>query len=641
MSQITWKKRLVLLILFIGSFLVFNNYTGKVSGYNYSLVSVQINGKNALGNPNLLTQARLQSELIVNATWCLYYNPAIERCSVKFQLFNNKSLICNSTQYSDIGSNINHLWMIPLLPQNWSLVGGQEYGQILISFDLFDGLTAMTKSYVFPVLVLPEEINCTLSSTCLENDTSGRMKQLDLLYQVKSIQNPLCIHSGLGFSCNILNVNNDTIGTQDFFVNNNGFLNVTISTQYLIYLENNSFVLNSFASTKFLPVVITGRLSGLIHRSDIILYFQNITEITQGGYSSISLNFEANATQNNPELENNTLYFTWKLLNESSSMVDSGSIFTNLFRMFTITIKSIFITDLENLSLSLWFEGNFLFKEKSVELFLANLCSRENIDISLINIQELQRDGYGNLIFRLNCAQDSHYLSNHQIEFKLLNIVNNGTEIDIIKETDSEGCFNITLTQQILRDLESYEVVVRSIASLEFKENNTSFLLKNLFSRVQPEILMENTSTVSLFSGARNKLEFKLNASNFNENILDGTLISLSTLDETNHVIDQQYVHVDSNGLIDYILPVHYLVAGQDIFINISMNATFITKELAFIEKIQIQAINMENGHSPAQSYTISLSIFLPGTCILAILFVFKRHKKQFLSKKAFKISMK
>lgn len=641
MSQITWKKRLVFFILFIGSFLVFNNFTGKVSGYNYTLISVQINGKNVLGNSNYIIQARLHSNLFLNVTWCMYYNPALEGCSVEFLFFNNKSLICNSTQYSDIGSSINHFWSIPLSPQNWSLDGGQEYGHITVLFDLFDGLTATTKSYAFPVLVLPEELNCTFTSISLENDTSGRMKQLDLLYSVRSLQDPLYIHQGLGFTCIILDINNNSIGTHDFFVNNNDSLNVTISKQDLIGLENNSFTLKSFSSNYLVPVIITGKLNSLIHRVDIILYFKNITETKQDGGSSISLFFKANATQNNPGIDNQALYFTWQLLNESSSLIDNGSIFVNLSRAFSIPIKPIFINNLENLCLQIWFEGNFRFKEKGLKINLDALCSREDVNITLINQQELQRGGYGDLVFKLQQAQTSNFLADYQTDIEVLNIINNSVAIELTKITDSQGCFNISLSQKIMRDLESYEIRVTSVATLAFRESINFFTLKNLFSRAQLEILMKNGSTLSLTSRTRNILEFKLNSANYNESLIDGNLISLNLVDESNRVIDQQYTYPDSNGLIEYEIPVDNLTAGQNVFVNIYMNATFIIKQLTYTEKIHIQAINKENGNSPNQMCIYSLSISLPVTCIFAILFIFRRHKKQFLSKESFKISVK
>lgn len=641
MSRTCLTKRAILLLLFVGMILITSGVARTASGITHSLISVRINGIDAVESPHPLVQARLRSELVIDVAWQMYYNPGGEQGSVQFFLFNNVSSIQNSTVFTDIGPRIDRSWNATLVPQEWTMNGRREYGKIVILFTMFDGFTFMTDFHEFAILVLPEELDCAFSSLSLENDSYGRMNRVNASFAISSIQDPSYIYSGLGFTCEILDSARSIIGTRDFFVNDEGFLPVIIEKTFLIYLENNSFKLRNHDSDCLEPVTIERNLGELIHRTDLGLYFLGMTEIEPPGNTSLPLTFESRISSNGTNVSMSSLYFTWQLENGSWGSIDNGSIVAMARTNFTIVINAEFVKDLENLAITIWFEGNFMLRSNFSEYWLADNFHRDAMAVTFTNYASLRSSGTGSFRFQLENQSSLEPVIGHRIDIEVSCTGNSILLFKTSRLSDEHGCTDLAMTREMLDRLDILRVLVRSIADSKLKEATLNLNLCELFPRVQPVAIVRNdTSMLSLEIGTTNTIAFEVTINGSDGTVRHGTMISISLVDASNRVLENVSVPVDENGLIEFILPVDRLQAKQRLTIIMVMNATLQYRPLMFTTRIFISTVTDPAAILANAAITACTSISLVGASLITLLLVSKRFKKSNLTKKDFTVSV-
>lgn len=642
MSKTTWNERLVILILSLGTLLAFNGIMGKVTGYDFSLISVRINGLDALGDPDFLLQTRLRTEITIDVTWSMYYEAPLQQGRVYFSLYNSVTSIENSTVFTDCGSAIHHMWTFSLLPQEWDMNGRREYGKIVIFLEKFDGVACFSEHYDFPILVFPEEVSCVYMTKYFKNDTGGRMDHLKLTYFVTSMQNSSYHHPGLGFKCEIFNNRNETLDVHDFYVNIDGFLELIIEKELLIYLENNSIKLQNHQSTQLEPVLIERSLDEIISRTDMIVYYKNITENSSNGTSTFVLSFDTSIVGNISSAIGQDLYLDWKLVDSSEREVDSGNFYIRLESVFVLTVNSDFTRNAEVLKFCVWIEGNFFLKSKKFDVILDSLLDRDDVDVDYLGLQEFQGNVCGILSFIIKNTRTSTPLNHHDAKVTIYHCGNASIFQEFLRITDGDGQFNITISQEALELLEFLRIEIQSISTLRFKECTLSLLFSDLCTRVQPEIgICNETTGLVLEKNERNTIRMNIFVNGSGDANFSECVARIFLLDEKNRSLYDEFTRVDQNGNLEFELPVDLLHEKQRLTIHVIMNSTFKSKPLAFSAPLYILKINDYRAPFMSPLVVIFTSITFIGIGFLIFLIIIKKHKKSFLTKNKFTISIK
>lgn len=640
MSKITRTEGMVLLILALGTVCFLDGLATRGSGADNSLISVVINGTDVSHDPPCTIVERLRATISVNVTWTMLYNPDYQLGWMQIALYNNASKIQASIQFTDRGINRNRVWVFSLLPEEWTLANKMEYGRVEVTLEKFDGIQTFTNTTRYPIQVLPEQVNVSLVSYSFNNDTLGRMDFLNASYHVQSVQDPSFHHPNLQFSCQILNATRSIVFASEFSVNEFGSLDVIIGKGPLISLEAQSMVIKNVFTTRMEPVVIETSMDLIVNRTDFLLYYRNMTENLMSTGVSVTLNFETGTLIPGLEAISPPLYYEWSVVNGSGYIFQQGSGSEAICRSMAIRLDASLTPFMEQLSVVLWFEGNFIFKSKQVSLRLQDQLLRSEMEMELVNHAYLLARGMGNLSILVKDGQAGTPIPLHPVDVWTL--------IDSVEDpqssfsclTDENGLLSIPLSDAAILGLEKVRIIVTAHANIGFKEYTKIFQLNSLFPRVQPSLrLNNNTGSLVLHVHQKNQLSMSILVDG-NVSLFSGRSASVKFLDERALVLQEVTVIVGIDGQFACILPVDLFDAGQKVWMHVRIGATLVNQELS--ESVMLRAVAVIDSALEASKMALNASIIIIVAMfgvIVAGMYV-KRKRYTFLSKHKFTIKL-
>jgi hypothetical protein len=638
MSKITRTEGLVLLILALGTVCLFNCMTTRANGEGPIVISVIINGVDVSRDPHTIVEARLRTSVTVNVTWSMLYTPGIQYGWMQVSLYNNASKIQNSTRFTDRGTKINQIWACSLIPGEWTLVNNKEYGRVEVTLLKFDGIEIFSNTTRYTIKILPEQVNLSLSSYNFKNDSNGRMKHLNASYYVTSKQDPSFHHPNLQFSCTIFDETDTPVQKADIYVNSLGFLNVIIDREYLIFMEEQTMKITNKATTLIEPISIETNMGSIVNRTDFLLYYRNLTEIHDDEDVSVVLNLEAATSTNRTGGITYPLYYEWTASNGTEPPFQNGTSYAYLGVIMSINLDPSLTPIIEQLSVDIWFEGNFILKSKQISLRLRDQVFREEIDINLMNQATLKTDGIGDLCFQLKGKQTAIPVSSHPVSIDIVNETAGEPLSSLMFQTNVNGCTTISLSEIEIQDLEHIKIQVHAFSNLTFKESIRTFHMGEIFIRVPPILRLNNKSmSFTLCSNCKNIISMSVLADR-NDSYFSGRLTKLVFFDEVRVVILECSALVGHNGAIECALPVQVLRAGQTVFVSVMLKATLTSQELSSIVQFQVVAI-IDSGNT-ATTIAVASAVFLLAAVIGVMITIrcVKTARHNFLSKDQFTI---
>jgi hypothetical protein len=619
---------------------LFNGMTKRVSGEYQSLVSVIINDVDVTKDPHPVVEARLRTSLKVNVSWDMWYNPVGQYGWMQVSLYNNATWLHNSTQYTENGYNNNRVWDCSLVSDEWTLANNKEYGRVAVTLLRYDGIEIESNTTWYTIRVLPEQVNLSLPSYTFKNDSNGRMDHLNASYFVTSSQDPSFHHPGLGFSCEIFDGANVLLQMADFYVNPLGYLDVVIEREYLVFVEGQTMKIKNHATTLIEPITIETDMGAIVNRTDFLLYYRNLTEAYEGGNASVIVNLEAGTSINRTGVIGLPLYFEWIVSNGTGPPLQSGSSSAPLGTVMSVFLDPRFTPIIEQLTVDLWFEGNFVFKSKQVSLQLRDQVLREEIDICFMNQALLIAEGIGDLCFHLKGMQSGIPVSYHLVRIVVLNETSGESTSSMVCTTDGNGSTTISLMDGAIRDLEHVHVLVQAFANLVLKESIRTFHMGDIFTRMRPTLRLNNaTMGLTLDSSSENMISMSVLADG-DVGFFSGRLAKLVFFDEKHVAILECYTPVGQDGLIACILPVHIMRAGQTIRVSVKIDATLKSQELSSIVQFHVVAIIDSAGTATMLAWTSTVFILAAIFGVLITLWCVKKARYKFLSKDQFTITI-
>ncbi len=616
---------------------LFNGMIGTARGAYQSLISVAINDVEVTNDPHPVVEARLRTSLEVNVTWTMMY-PDGQYGWMKVSLYNNVSLLRNSTLFTDRGIDLNRIWVCSLVPNEWTLENYKEYGRVEVTLFLSEELISTSTSYT--IRVIPEQVNLTFPSYTFKNDSNGRMDHLNASYFVTSYQDPSFHHPDLGFSCEIFDGANTLLQMADFYVNPLGHLDVIIDREYLIFMEGHTMKIKNHVTTLIEPITIETDMGSIVNRTDFLLYYRNLTEDYDGGNVSVIVNLETGALINRTGIFGLPLYFEWTVSNMTGQPLWNGNSTAPLGAVMSIRLEPIFIPIIEQLTVDLWFEGNFIFKSKNISLQLHDQVLREEVDICLTNQALLLAEGMGDLCFHLEGKESGVPVSYHLVRIVVVNETSGESTSSVVCTTSGNGNTTISLSDGVIRDLEHVSVLVQAFANLSFKESIQAFRMGDIFPRMRPTLRLNNASTgITLDVSSKNILSMSVLADEDVE-FFSGRQIRLVFFDENNDMILDCSTPVGKCGLIACVLPVHILRAGQTLHVSVKIDATLKSQELSSIVWFHVAAIIDSASTTTIQAWTSAAFILAAIFGVIITVWCVKTARYKFLSKDQFTITI-
>jgi hypothetical protein len=637
MHAIVKKKTLIVCLFIAGLLLEVNAHVIPVKAYSYSLGSVSLNGVNVVEGPQVDLTSRLRSSVTVNATWSLHYNPASESCNVIIQLWNNNTVVQASPAFTDIGSNINHVMSFPLLPGDWSMTSGIEYGSIKIVFTLFNGFSTSNICYNYVIEVFPEQICLEPSYISYINDSSQRALSLDLVYYVTSVQNGSYHEPGLGFFRDILDPTGTILESDQFVVNATGYLDISLPKDAIISTENLAIRIGVDPSNYIEPLVIVQNMSQILNRSNITVYYSNAMNIFNGTASYVDIIFQIGVLSNLQNIEGTLIYVSWNLTNSNATIVGSGNIMSSLGSTFNVSLSQELTAQLETLTLELWFEGNFVVNSLALNVSLNDIFSRGSILVTPVNLPELFHALSGNIVLQCNDSMTLAPLGNYTT---FVEWVQTSTELVSNQHyimTDYNGCSVVNIPGAIIPDIESYELVFRALSSSEYKECDCNISMASVFSRCNISVVIVNESSLLDYDFTQmSGVTFRICSANDSSKTWPGVCVTVDVIDAAGVIVNSQQYISNIFGELTWSPSASFIEIGEKYLVQISINATLQYKGIVTSCEFLAHTSTKNAG------LTESTSIILTGTglfVVLGFIRVWKRTKV--ITKKNFYIKIK
>lgn len=559
---------------------------------------------------------------------------------MQISLYNSASLVRNSSQFTENGEHNNQVWCCPLAPEEWTLSNNWECGRIEVALYRYDGNNLYTEEWNCSILVLPEQLDVTLSSYTFKNETDGRMDHLNASYRVTSVQDPSFHHPGLCFSCEIFDGANVLLYGTDFNVSAGGFLDLIIDKEHLELLEGQKLLVKTQPTTLIEPVTIETDMIDIVDRTDFLLYYRNLTESYDGGAVSIWINFELGNNANWSGALEFPLYYEWTVSNTTGAPFQNGSAFVQLGEPLPIELEAGLTPLLEHLILDLRFEGNFFFKPKHISLALYDQVTRKEVSIELANLGEILATGVGDLLFQLKEGQANSPVTHHPVKFLLANETTGGQLSAMTCTSDGNGCAPVTLSEGMLRDLEHVSVAVQSLANLSLKESVRVFLLRDYFQRMSPSLRVNNASFgLTLISNKMNVLSMSVLVDGDFGLFMDKTAM-ITFFNDEGAVIQQGIQLVGQGGSISCAIPVHALREGMVVRVSVVVEATLVSKQLTAEVSFHVEAMLDPEGTAKIQAWTVTTVLLVSVIGAMISIKCVKRVRQGLLSKDQFTITV-
>ncbi|MEX2682892.1 MAG: hypothetical protein Q6373_014980 [Candidatus Sigynarchaeota archaeon] len=616
--------------------------TRQASGENVSLISVAINGQVLTSHPDTIIEARLRTSLEINVTWTMLYDPnATQSGWMQISLYNNASLVRSSALFTESGSNISRTWSCPLVPGEWTLPSYKEYGRVEVALKIIeDGILCDRVLRNFTILVKPEQLNVSLSSYTFKNASNGRMDHLNASYRVTSIQDPSFHHPGLRFSCEIFDVANSLLHETDFYVDASGFLDVIIDNDYLILLEGKRFLIKNHPTTLIEPITIETSLATIVNRTDVLLYYRNLTEIHEGNAVFINVNIDVGMSPDWNGVLVFPLYYEWTVSTATRTRLQNGSAFALLGTLMSIGLDASLTPIIEDLFLDIWFEGNFFFKSKQISISLGDQVIRKEIDIYLANLGELIENGAGDIRFQFNVKQTTTPIAYHPVGINIINVTSGGSLSLLTSITDGFGRATMSLSKDMIRDLENVQVVITAVANLTFKESTKTFSMVDFFTRMTPSIRLNNVSSgLTLYTNVDNEISMSILVDG-DVDFFSGRQAKLVFFTKDQGVIQENTCFIKSGGLITCRIPVHAMQAGMTVHVGVVIDATMVSQELSAMVSFRVRAIVDGTSNTAMQAWMTIIFLIAAVFGVMAGIKGVKRFHHRFLSKEQFTITV-
>jgi hypothetical protein len=466
------------------------------------------------------------------------------------------------------------------------------------------------------------------------------MDHLNASYYLRSIQDPSFHHTNLHFSCEIFDNANTLLHKADFSVNNLGFLNVILDREYLISLEEQTMVIKNHVTTLIEPITIETEMGSIVNRTDFLLYYKNLTQINNEAGVSVAVNLEAGTFLYGLDTIAPPLYFEWMVSNVTRNPLQNGSGSVGLRKPISIFLDPRFTPVIEELTIDLWFEGNFIFKSKQISLHLRDQVLREVLDLSLTNYAALMNCGMGDLCFQLREMHTGNPVPYHPV--KIVTMIESVEEplSTLICTTDENGSTKLSLSEGAIRDLEHVLIKIQAFANLTFKELIQTFRIGEIFTRLRPSLRFNNvTDGLTLYTGLKNEISMSVL---FNGDIayLSGRRARLLFFDEQNAALFELNTPVRNDGLVVCDLPVHLLRAGQTIRVSVTIGATLVSQELSANVWYHVVAVIDSASNTAVLVLTSSICIVAAIFGLIITITCVKKARYNFLSKDQFSIKL-
>ena len=622
-------KAYQIVILFLFAIISFNLIPVNIRATSsFTLISLEINGDSIDVDYEGEIEARLRTNLTINATWNVETPPQYHH--VRFLLWNNETLLYKSEEFTEEGYHINRFWSVTLDPKDWDLNQSFELGRIIIEYIEYDGEPDMEEYYL---RILPEQLNCSLTSKNLHNKTIYRMDYANLFFKISSIQDPSFLYDQFPVIFNIQNANQTVF--QEELVTDKGNFSIIINNTILMNLEEYNILIQNYPDNKIENLYCVINLSDIFNRTKIEVIIDSISyyeDQNQEVLAEIQLGFNLIYYEEN--IGQFPAYYNLSFFNESFETVieDSGFIYLN--EILNLSINTSYIYELESLKYHLFFEGNFFVKPCSLYFNLSEIIFRDDVKIEFINYDELIHENCGDLIFYVSKLATNEPIINHPIIFTIGNINSNEIFYQDNNVTTNNGNVLFSIAQYILDDLERFFIKIESIPTLEYRNGSYFERMDDLFQRHNAEISLQSVD-----------FPIKINANDFFH--LNGTLsienaveynysnlkLNIHFLDEYGTILLEEILDLEFNGYFSLEIPSHLLPTNVKIIFK--LNSTYNIKPVVLSIPLIIESNEIEN-----LPLIISLIVLISAFIAISTFLIVKK-RTGFIKMSEFKIHIK
>ncbi|MFX0102919.1 MAG: hypothetical protein ACFFCS_25345 [Candidatus Hodarchaeota archaeon] len=601
---------------------------------NVENINVKINGQ----EPGPAFEARLRENFTVSLTWDLSGD---EGCGVRFFLSNNATTKIQKSPLlvvNDPGTNITRNWTFSLLPGQWAMEGGDEYGMVEMYFYLSgpDGPYDMDiGDYV--IHVLPEQVELSMDDYHLVNGSGGVIEGWSATFSMASVADGAFHHPGWTVFCDIIDDTNQTVNILNDTLDSTGQASFTIDGTYMLELERYNIIVRNDATNHLEENSLFINFTNLFNRTLLLLSYIGKAELMQGGERFIQLSFNASVVELKAGINDCNLIFDWELVNASNGVVFNDSTWCYITEPVELNIPSNLFDGLEDWTCRVKFPGNYLIQGVTFDFPLSTYFSREVVELELQNYDEMMAGTTEALVFLLKTTGLPVNVSN-----RLVNATWTGTSCNYTSMLVSSATGHITVIPglDVFEDLESFNLSISVPSTMDYIGYQEMLVMDDLFERHSVNhSLLEFSPLLNADRDEEHVFSGKFINGSDQGNELNGISIHYVLKNEAGATIDSGVLVTGNDGGWEYALPVASFSPGSSLYLELSVHPSFTLQSFSTSISFFVESV-----YSTRERITNTImysSISIAASIFTLVLFTRWKKSRGYLSPKDFWVKVK